>query len=86
MMCSKGLSLWALVPALLFLVANAVAVNMWVSRWWVTTIVLAVLLCQIMTLNYTCKFILELANVSNPDTYLKVSLCEIKSLHPKAVV
>ena len=75
-----------LVPALLALVTNAVAVCMWTSKWWVTTLVLLALLCHVLTLHHTCKFILELSNVSNPNAYLNASLCDVNSAHDQTVV
>lgn len=81
MYVKSGLSIFALILVLLLLAVDIIAVVLWESRWWVSTIVAVVLVLQILALNYQCKYLLELSNVSNPTSYLTVTFCKVTSVY-----
>lgn len=80
------MSLFILIIIFILLVIDAVAKSIELSRWFVTTIVMIVLVGQILALNYECKFLLELENVNDPSTYFAVTTCMFISLYYQDLV
>lgn len=81
MLFGKSPNILFIMVTFLLIVVNAVAVVMWKSHWWVTTIVTVILVLQVASLHYMCKFMIELSNVSNPTSYLTLSFCNLTSFY-----
>lgn len=75
------MSIFILLIIFVVLIIDAIGKSLKESEWYVTTIAMVILVGQILALNYECKFLLELENVSNPATYFSMTTCSLISLY-----